>query len=197
MSYYNNNAISSADPQAVEKLTAKLQNCEELQTVMKEVNAYRRKAGTCVGAPGITEAQAAKLDARIATTSRSWERQPFSSYDLTNNNSEIKRLKTRIAEVTRNQEVGFSDWEFSGGHAEANTEMNRLQLFFDEKPSEPQRASLKANGFKWAPTQSAWQRQLNSNAIYAADRLSFIKPTDGRSVREHQPNAPVRNDGAR
>jgi hypothetical protein len=116
---------------------------------------------------------------------------------LTNNNAEIKRLKARIAEVTKYQEVGFSGWEFDGGTAEANTDMNRLQLFFNEKPDERQRALLKANGFKWAPSQAAWQRQLTDNAIYAAGRLDFIKPSDGRTVREHQPKAPVRDDGAR
>ena len=32
---YKNNAISSDDPKAIEKLTEKLQKCEELQTLMK------------------------------------------------------------------------------------------------------------------------------------------------------------------
>jgi len=75
--------------------------------------------------------------------------------------------------------------------------MNRLQLFFDEKPNDQQRSQLKANGFKWAPSQDAWQRQLNDNAIYAAGQLDFIRPTDGRSVRDHQPKPPARDTGAR
>ena len=75
--------------------------------------------------------------------------------------------------------------------------MNRLQIFFDEKPSDSQRAMLKSNGFKWAPSQDAWQRQLNDNAIYAAGRLDFVKPSDGRTVREHQPKPVARDAGAR
>ena len=63
MSY--NNAISASDPQAVEKLTEKLQKCEELQSVMKNVNAHWRKTGTCHGAPGITDVQADKLDYKV------------------------------------------------------------------------------------------------------------------------------------
>ena len=39
---------------------------------------------------------------------------------------------------------------------------------------------LKANGFKWAPSAGAWQRQLNGNAMYAANRIEFIKPENGR-----------------
>jgi hypothetical protein len=72
-----------------------------------------------------------------------------------------------------------------------------LQLFFDEKPTEQQRAQLKSNGFKWAPSQDAWQRQLTDNAIYAAGRLDFIKPSDGRTVHEHQPKHAPRDAGAR
>ena len=191
-----NKPISSGDPQALEKLTAKLEQSKELQDTMKVVNAYWRKFGTCKGAPGITDVQAEKLEKRIET-GYSWEKQPFTSYELTNNNSEIKRLERRIQELTYNKDVGFSGWDFEGGYAEANTEMNRLQLYFDEKPDEQRRTVLKSNGFKWAPSQGAWQRQLTDNAIYSAGRIDFIRPSDGRSVREHQPKPPVKDTGAR
>ena len=195
MSY--NNAISSGDPLAVEKLTTKLNSCRDLQETMKGVNTHWRKTGTCVGAPGISDAQAAKLDAKIANATVSWERVPFSDYDLKNNYAETKRLEKRIGEVTRNREVGFSGWTFDGGRAEANQDANRLQLFFDERPNDSQRATLKSYGFKWAPSQNAWQRQLNDNAIYAAGRIDFIKPTDGRSIRDIQPIAPKKSGPVR
>jgi hypothetical protein len=192
MAYYNQKPKS--EPPSAEKLEAELKKCVELQTTMKEVNAYWRKFGACVGAPDITGEQAKKLDEKIATTRYSWEKQPFSSYDLTNNNATIKRLESKLAEVNR----GFVGWIFDGGVAEVNNNLNRLQLCFDQKPGEHQRAVLKANGFKWAPSQEAWQRQLTGNAIYAANRIDFIKPSDGRSVREHQPKAPSKDDkGAR
>jgi hypothetical protein len=53
------------------------------------------------------------------------------------------------------------------------------------------------NWVAWAPSQGAWQRQLNDNAIYAAGRLNFLKPLDGRTVREHQPKPPERGGEAR
>jgi len=191
MAYYNTKP--SREPQSAEKLTEELNKCVELQETMKSVNAYWRKAGTCMGAPGISDEQAKKLDEKIATTRYSWEKQPFSSYDLTNNNSKIKRLKSSLAEVSR----GFSGWEFEGGTAVANTEINRLQLLFDERPDKDKCTVLKRNGFHWSPTEGTWQRQLNDNAIYAAGRLDFVKPSDGRTVREHQPKAPVKDSGAR
>ena len=194
MSY--NNTISASDPQAIEKLTAKLESCKRTHVYMKDVNAYYHAHGTCKGYPNMTDNEAARFDAAVERA-HSWDKQPFHSYTLTNNNATINRLEKRIAEITRNQDVGFSGWEFFCGRAEANTEMNRLQLFFDEKPNDIERNQLKSNGFKWAPSQKAWQRQLNDNAIYAAGRLDFLQPLDGRTVREHQPKAPVRDAGAR
>ncbi len=38
-----------------------------------------------------------------------------------------------------------------------------------------------------APSQGAWQRQLTKNAIYAADRISFIRPEGGGSISALQP----------
>lgn len=195
MSMYNN-AISSDDPQAVEKLQAKLQKCEERQVFMKEVNAYYRKHGTCKGCDEVSDALAQKLDTSMQKA-YSWETAPFPSYELSGNSAGIRRLKQRIAGLQQKQEVGFVGWEFDGGKAVTNTELNRLQLFFEERPSDGQRAMLKSNGFKWAPTQNAWQRQLGDNAIYAAGRIDFIKPSDGRTVREHQPKPPKKDTPAR
>jgi hypothetical protein len=198
----SNSAISASDlparlgSQAVEKLTAKLQKCKESQAHMKDVNAYYRKFGTCNGYPEMPDTTAAKLDLRVEQA-YSWNKQPFPSYELTNNNAEIRRLEGRIKDVTRHQEIGFSGWEFEDGSAETNTELDRLQLFFDNKPDEHKRAVLKANGFKWAPSQGAWQRQLTDNAIYAAGRIDFIKPSDGRTVRECQPKRPNKDTGTR
>ena len=193
----NSRAISASDPQALEKLAERVNECKEFQELAKGVNAHWRKTGTCIGAPGISGIQAEMLDRKIAKATVSWERMPYSDYALKNNYAEMRRLEKRIAEISRNQEVGFSGWEFFSGRAEANTELNRLQLFFDEKPNEVERSRLKANGFKWAPSQGAWQRQLNDNAIYAAGRLDFLSPLDGRAVREHQPKVPARDAGAR
>lgn len=53
-----------------------------------------------------------------------------------------------------------------------NKEEMRLQLVFDGKPAEKTREILKTNGFRWAPSQSAWQRLLNDNSEYALKRIA-------------------------
>lgn len=187
-----NHAISSDDPQAVEKLTEKLEACQKRQEHMKAVNTFYRKNGTVHGCPGVSEETAEKLDEAVRT-GYSWETAPFPSYELSNNNAEIRRLKQRIEQLSYNQEVGYVGWKFEGGEAVANTDNNRLQLLFDEKPGEEQRAALKRNGFHWSPSEQAWQRQLNDNAIYAAGRIGFLRPESGESPTSIQPKAPKKD----
>ena len=188
----DNRVISSDDPNAIQKLQDKLEMCEKSQKYMKEVNAYYRKNGTCEGFPGMEAARAARLDESVRQA-YSWDKQPFPSYALTNNSAEIRRLKQRIEKLTVNQEVGFVGWTFDGGEVVADSEENRLQILFDEKPDEQKRSALKGNGFKWLPSQGAWQRQLNDNAIYAASRMEFLRPESGESPVKLQPKAPKKD----
>lgn len=48
-----------------------------------------------------------------------------------------------------------------------NTELMRLQLFFDGKPDEKTRDIVKKHGFRWSPKNGCWQRQLTANGKYA------------------------------
>ena len=101
-------------------------------------------------------------------------------------NFPVRKKEKQNAARDRNME----DWnEIHGGKVEANREDNRLQIYFEEKPDEKTRETLKENGFRWSPKAGAWQRQLNDNAIYAADRLSCIKPLSGKSPVEIQKEA--------
>ncbi len=180
--------ISADDPQAIQKLEAKLEKLQAAQDNMKAVNAYYRKHKTLDGCPNLS---AERIEAMKADMSSQWhiEDKPYPSWALSNNNAEIRRIKGRIAELTKKQETAYAGWEFDGGKVEANREDNRLQIYFEEKPDEKTREALKENGFRWSPKAGAWQRQLNDNAIYAADRLSCIKPLSGKSPVEIQKEA--------
>lgn len=182
----NNTAISSDDPQAIEKLTARLEGLKKTQEHMKAVNAYYRKHGTCHGMEGLTDEQAERMDQAVKS-GPSFVKVPYSPGSLSSNNQEIHRTQGRIEKLTQAQEIGFTGWEFEGGRVEANKNLNRLQIFFDEIPDEETRRELKSCGFKWARSQGAWQRQLNDNAIRAASYIKAIQPTDGSSPTKIQP----------
>jgi hypothetical protein len=124
-----------------------------------------------------------------ASMSQDWRKDPvpFPSYLLTNNNANIRRVRQRIEELSNRSE--FVGWTFPGGEAKVNEAENRLQLIFEDKPDADTRQALKSEGFKWAPSQGAWQRQLNQNAIRAAARLDFLRPEDGKSPYQLQPFA--------
>ena len=182
----HNTAISSDDPEAITKLTEKLEGLKKAQEFMKAINAHYRKHGTCHGIEGLSEEQAEELDQDVKN-GPSWVNVPFPTYSLSLNNKEIHRVQDRIKKLTEAKELGYTGWTFEGGRVEANGDKNRLQIFFDEIPSEEVRKELKSWGCRWARSEGAWQRQLTDNAIYAASRIKAIQPTDGTDPVKIQP----------
>ena len=167
--------IMSDDKNAIDKLTAKLESRTKLQEHMKTVNAYYRKHKTLEGCPVLTDEQRQALEASKA---RYWRADalPFESWELSNNNAEIHRLRDRIAalqaEAARAAEMADAEPITGNGYElRENAELGRIQFIFDGKPDEETRSLLKSFGFKWAPSQGAWQRMLNSNGRYAAEQV--------------------------
>lgn len=172
---YAQQVIKSSDADALEQLRAKLAEAEALQAEMKAANAYYRKHKTMKGYKDYSDETAARLDESIK---RSWYGVPFASFELTNNNAKIRSTKARIAELERLKSSAETQEESAEGkYTDApfevveNAEIMRLQLIFDGKPDAETREILKKNGFRWSPTNGAWQRQLTDNAKYALERI--------------------------
>lgn len=173
----SNTAISSDDPEALDKLRESVEAAELWHEKMKSINAYYRKHKTCKGFEGLSDETAAKYDHNVEA-GYSWEKQPFPSYKLTNSNANIRRLKGRVNELTRLQENPITGWEFEGGRVEANQEENRLQMFFDKRLSkEMYEFVAKRCAFNWSRKNQCFQRQLNRNSVHAAKRAieEFLK----------------------
>lgn len=171
----NSKIISSDDPNALEKLRKKLESLQKQQEYMKRANAYYKKHQTMQGFEGLGDAAAAHMDSYIQMNYYGYK--PFPSFRLENNNANIRRIKERIAELEKRDSAAFGEgWAFPGGSVVMNTAENRIQVLFDEKPDEDTRKDLKSNGFKWAPSKNAWQRQLNENGIRALHRIARIQP---------------------
>lgn len=159
--------ISGMDADARERVQAKLTEREAMQEKMKSVNAYWRKHGVLVGCPELSDKEVARLTASIsqsASTGRS--EPPYPRWALDNNGAEIRRLRSRLAVLDAQQAQGDSEQNFSGGILRITPE--RVQLVFDDKPAAEIRDIVKQWGFRWAPSQGAWQRQNTANGRYAA-----------------------------
>lgn len=168
--------ISSDDPQAVEKLEAKLATLEKHQEMMKAANAAIRMKDPAKGDAKLAELGYTPEDIAKPRAPDFCGRIGYPAYELQNNNANIRRIRGRIAELKKRTENTPEGWEFDGGRVVVNTAENRLQIIFDGKPDADIRTELKGEGFRWAPSQGAWQRQLTDNAMRAARRLKCIAP---------------------
>jgi hypothetical protein len=172
----SNRAISGDNPDAVNLYQEKLTKLEAMQERMKAVNKAFAKGDDALKALGLTDEQIAKMKSRMP----SYERKPYPTWALSNNSAEIRRVKEKIEHLSKLDTVEAETISFKGGKLLVNTEANRVQFLFDDKPGEEIRALLKSYGFHWAPSEGAWQRQRTVNAINTAKCL-VSKIEDGET----------------
>ena len=162
--------IRSDDENAVAKLEEKLAATEARHQMMKVANAFFRKHGTLDGCPVLTDRQIAQIKSEM---SASWHigDVPFPAWELQNSNANIRRMRERIDTLKREAERARNAPDPVQGDGYVlveNADICRIQFKFDGKPDEGTRAMLKSNGFRWAPSEKAWQRMLNDNGRRAA-----------------------------
>lgn len=141
------NVIKSGDTNALEQLQSKLTGLQNKREAIKAHNTKARKEKT--------------------------EQVP--AYVLSNLGQNIRTIEQRIEQLQKTKEQPTEDksqqYKTSMCKVVENTEIMRLQLLFDGKPDDNIRGILKSHGFKWSPTNTAWQRQLTDNARYATQRV--------------------------
>lgn len=176
-------AVKSDDPEVLDFLRAKLAGLEEAHALMVSANAYYRKNKTLEGFEGIPADTMAWITrpgvylpgGRNGDGSPlAFYGKPFPTYELTNSNANIKRVKQRIETLEAVKASKSIEEEHDGYTYREDAEAMRVQLRFDGKPDDETRALLKRNGFRWAPSQGVWQRQLNDNGKYAAHRVMEV-----------------------
>jgi len=169
--------IASDDPEAIQKLKAKLTSLETSQETMKAVNNVIRskhmsdadKIEYMVKTHRFSECAAKKVlepdhVGRIG----------FASYQLQNNNATIRSTRERIKELEtlHNQTPLDVQGEVEGLAWALFEEEGRVKFSFDDKPSESVRALIKSYGFKWSRYSGAWVRKITPNAIASAELLA-------------------------
>lgn len=146
----SNNAIFSDDPTAIDKLREKVARLESERDRVKASNKEARKNGT----------------------------EPAPWYTLPYLGKDIKRIKERIAQLERVDQMPDETIQFDGGEIISDTETNRVMIRHDEKPDSTVIQALKSNGFHWSHSEKAWQRLRNPNALYTAKRICGVPPEE-------------------
>ena len=160
--------------EAINRYKEKLERLEAAQEKMKTIKKAWKKGKEALYALGLTDEEIEQLRSK----SPAYYNDPFPPFVLGNNNAEIRRVKEKIKELERLDTMEAETRIFPGGELRINIEINRIQFVFNDIPSIETRKLLKSNGFKWAPTEKAWQRQRTINAVYVSNRLlkEFLNP---------------------
>lgn len=94
-------------------------------------------------------------------------------FGLTNNNANMKRVEQQIKLLETKEAIKeknpITRYNFEGGYLLVNYEVDRLQVFFDSRPSSTELQEWKQKGlnsYNWSPTAKAWQRKITPNAMY-------------------------------
>ena len=162
----------------VERLQNKLDKLIEQQELMKAVNKIVRSSKLSeleqheeLEALGLSEKNIAEV---MAEPMYSFHKKGFQTFELSNNLAAIKATEASIKRHTAMAQKENMEIPFEGGTVELCYSEERIRIHFNEIPDAVMRAKLKGSAFKWSPKNSAWQRQLTSNAIYATKRVLGI-----------------------
>jgi Zn-dependent peptidase ImmA (M78 family) len=159
----------------IEELTEKLDALKLQRADMEQSNEYYLQTGTMKGYGDMSDEQAKTFDEAISNI-ESGEKSPYPPFRFEINSKDIERINKQIEQLGGKSNFSHEGWTFDGGKVEMNIVENRIQVLFDDKPSEALRAELKKQGFRWAPSQKAWQRQLTENGVYAAKQIKDLQP---------------------
>lgn len=174
VNYGSGNSISSSDPEAFEKLTAKIKmlenhvnNCKEANKIIRSLTTWEKFDLWLEETFKNNQTEVNKIVKDKIEYGRYKMYKIESpvrcqcSWELSNTGAEIRRLKKRLETLEKHEER--ENFYFKNDLVEAKEEEARINLYFQGKPSEEVRTKVKAKGFKWSPTRTAWTRQITSS----------------------------------
>lgn len=169
----NNYSISSDNPDAINELEKKLAGLIEQQETWKKVNKIL-KAKKKSEVHKLADLGAAGLERYSHYLNPdSLHGIGIPSYRLTNNNGNMGRIKQRIEQLKRIAAMTEKEITVNNVRIFSSPDTNRVQMFFPDKPSEEIRTELKRSGFRWAPSEGAWQKFLSSYAEQQANAIAL------------------------
>lgn len=157
----------------VERLQEKLDNLTSLQETMKAANKVIRSKKLAevekvdeLVALGFSESTALKLMepdycGRIG----------FATFQLSNNLAKIKDTEAKIKRHAKMAQHEDEEQGYWWGTLRTDYADERYRFIFNGKPTQTVITIMKQNGFRWSPSNKAWQRQITANAKYSVSRI--------------------------
>lgn len=84
----------------------------------------------------------------------------------------MRRIQKRIDELQSLRASPHKEEEYTGGvKVVEDPDAARIRVTFPGKPDRATIDKLKRGGFRWSPSEGAWQRHLNNGGRYATTAL--------------------------
>lgn len=161
----------------VERLQTKLDELQENHERMKAANKIIRSKKLAevekvdeLVALGFTEETAVK----ITDPNQGWWGAGFPQFELSNNLAKIKDTEAKIKRHATMAQKENTEQIYDWGTFRIDYADERYRFIFDGKPEQEVIKLMKGNGFKWSPSNKAWQRQITANATFAVKH--YIMP---------------------
>lgn len=170
----SNDAIYSDDPDAMEKLSDKLESLLSLQARYKAINAAHTKFLKNPASLDKCElSEEDKATIRNYIPQYSWTPHPIAPYQLTNLSANIRTAKKRAEQVERKQSIPDKDEEINDIKIEWRANDNRIRIIYPARVDLATFKKLRTHGFRAMKEAGAFSAYYNNNAAY------FIKELRG------------------
>jgi len=161
----------------LDRYKAELAGMKRNHELMKACNVIIKKAKGKDCVPELIQAGLSEENARKLLVNR-FGYVGYASFSLTNNNANMKRvegmIKTLEQKETARETNPVTKYTFEGGEMVIDYDIDRIQIFFTNRPSTDELNAWKAKGlnsFNWSPSAKAWQRKITANALHAVKAM--------------------------
>ncbi|HGO6073749.1 TPA: DUF3560 domain-containing protein [Burkholderia cepacia] len=166
--------ISSDDPDAIAKLTEKLNGQKAAHERMKKANVCVRRGDRA----GLAALQFSEKEIEELFNPKHHTKPGFPAYAFTNSNGRIRDTERRIAELEKIANREDREESGQGYTYREDVQDNRAMFIFDAKPAEEVRQFMRRHSFLYSPSRSpvgksAYVRKLTPNTIATA---RYIRP---------------------
>lgn len=160
---------------------------EAAQEQMKAVNKILRNKKTSKEekVTKVAEVCGSEARAREIMTPDCMGETGFPHYKLTNNNANIKRMRGRVKEMQAREATPTTEMAFAGGTITDNNEDDRVQIYYDNRPSPDTIKQLKGSGWHWSPHRGVWQRKRTAAAMSSAKQITGTMGTTPAKKAAH------------